>query len=275
MQVDSQSPLFDFSVSSTSSAAFSGATSFEDFFNFDFSHPGSATSPSSPSSSPRTPRTPPSAYALPPAVADDGISSSFFNLFTEDDFTKASASSQLPPSSSNAPAPYDFLGSLTSLSPFAPSVPSGASNGSPSSDTTSPSAPFAIDPQLVDSPSTAHGGSEFSDDEHDHELDHFDENMQHESPTELAPSKGTTKGKSRKGTVHSGGITKRTPAHRDREGSHMPTSSVVRDPTKEPEEPGDEWRPTPEEYKRMSSKEKRQLRNKISARNFRVRRKGL
>ena len=36
----------------------------------------------------------------------------------------------------------------------------------------------------------------------------------------------------------------------------------------------DDWRPTPEEYKKMSSKEKRQLRNKISARNFRVRRKG-
>ncbi|KAL7415050.1 hypothetical protein BDY24DRAFT_281547 [Mrakia frigida] len=36
---------------------------------------------------------------------------------------------------------------------------------------------------------------------------------------------------------------------------------------------GDEWRPTPEEYKKLSSKEKRQLRNKISARNFRVRRK--
>ncbi|KDN41883.1 hypothetical protein K437DRAFT_169880 [Tilletiaria anomala UBC 951] len=32
-------------------------------------------------------------------------------------------------------------------------------------------------------------------------------------------------------------------------------------------------RPTPEEYKRLSSKEKRQLRNKISARNFRNRRK--
>lgn len=36
----------------------------------------------------------------------------------------------------------------------------------------------------------------------------------------------------------------------------------------------DDWRPTLEEYQKMSSKEKRQLRNKISARNFRVRRKG-
>ena len=36
----------------------------------------------------------------------------------------------------------------------------------------------------------------------------------------------------------------------------------------------DDWRPTLEEYQKMSSREKRQLRNKISARNFRVRRKG-
>ncbi|KDQ23066.1 hypothetical protein PLEOSDRAFT_62349 [Pleurotus ostreatus PC15] len=35
-----------------------------------------------------------------------------------------------------------------------------------------------------------------------------------------------------------------------------------------------DWRPPPEVFQKMSSKEKRQLRNKISARNFRVRRKG-
>ena len=35
-----------------------------------------------------------------------------------------------------------------------------------------------------------------------------------------------------------------------------------------------DWRPSPEVLAKMSSKEKRQLRNKISARNFRVRRKG-
>ena len=35
-----------------------------------------------------------------------------------------------------------------------------------------------------------------------------------------------------------------------------------------------DWRPSPEVFAKMSSKEKRQLRNKISARNFRVRRKG-
>lgn len=35
-----------------------------------------------------------------------------------------------------------------------------------------------------------------------------------------------------------------------------------------------DMRPSPEEYRKLSSKEKRQLRNKISARNFRTRRKG-
>jgi hypothetical protein len=35
-----------------------------------------------------------------------------------------------------------------------------------------------------------------------------------------------------------------------------------------------DWRPPPEVLAKMTSKEKRQLRNKISARNFRVRRKG-
>ena len=36
----------------------------------------------------------------------------------------------------------------------------------------------------------------------------------------------------------------------------------------------EDWCPSPEEYKKMSSRKKRQLRNKISARNFRVRQKG-
>lgn len=70
------------------------------------------------------------------------------------------------------------------------------------------------------------------------------------------------KGKSRKGVVQSGGIQKKAPV-----------SAVVRDKD-DPRDDGDDWRPSPEEYKKMSSKEKRQLRNKISARNFRVRRKG-
>jgi hypothetical protein len=76
------------------------------------------------------------------------------------------------------------------------------------------------------------------------------------------PVKVGGKGKSRKGIVQSGGIQKKTTI-----------SAVVRDKD-DPRDDGDDWRPSPEEYKKMSSKEKRQLRNKISARNFRVRRKG-
>lgn len=49
-------------------------------------------------------------------------------------------------------------------------------------------------------------------------------------------------------------------------------SSVVRGDDEMLDE-DDSWRPSPEEYKKLSSKEKRQLRNKLSARAFRTRRK--
>jgi hypothetical protein len=49
-------------------------------------------------------------------------------------------------------------------------------------------------------------------------------------------------------------------------------SSVVRAEDEELDD-DDSWRPSPEEYKKLSSKEKRQLRNKLSARAFRNRRK--
>lgn len=92
--------------------------------------------------------------------------------------------------------------------------------------------------------------------------------MEEDPPSTSA--KSTTRGKvSRKGTVISGGVKKNT----DKENTNKDTKSR-KDPAPlkilEPED----WRPSPEEYKKMSSKEKRQLRNKISARNFRVRRKG-
>lgn len=49
-------------------------------------------------------------------------------------------------------------------------------------------------------------------------------------------------------------------------------SSVVRQEDEDVDD-DDSWRPSPEEYKKLSSKEKRQLRNKLSARAFRNRRK--
>jgi hypothetical protein len=49
-------------------------------------------------------------------------------------------------------------------------------------------------------------------------------------------------------------------------------SSVVRAEDEDLDD-DDSWRPSAEEYKKLSSKEKRQLRNKLSARAFRNRRK--
>jgi bZIP-type transcription factor MBZ1 len=73
--------------------------------------------------------------------------------------------------------------------------------------------------------------------------------------------------------------------------SYMPTNVYTQTPNglvgasgkPRPEKPSNDdddedlphdWRPSPEVFSKMTSKEKRQLRNKISARNFRVRRKG-
>ncbi|KAF9517993.1 hypothetical protein BS47DRAFT_424899 [Hydnum rufescens UP504] len=89
-----------------------------------------------------------------------------------------------------------------------------------------------------------------------------DDDLASVSPSVTAVSsagKVTAKGrKSTSNIVQSGGVSKRV------------TSAVVAI-DKDPD--SDDWRPSPEEYKKLSSKEKRQLRNKISARNFRVRRK--
>jgi len=93
------------------------------------------------------------------------------------------------------------------------------------------------------------------------EKKHEEEDEEEEAIT-TPPVKIGGRGKSRKGAVQSGGIQKKATV-----------SAVVRDKD-DPRDDSDDWRPSPEEYKKMSSKEKRQLRNKISARNFRVRRKG-
>jgi hypothetical protein len=58
------------------------------------------------------------------------------------------------------------------------------------------------------------------------------------------------------------------------DGKRLPASTELKGSVRTGDGGDDDWRPTMEEYQKMSSKEKRQLRNKISARNFRVRRKG-
>ena len=77
------------------------------------------------------------------------------------------------------------------------------------------------------------------------------------------------KGKNGKGTVVSGGIKKNK--------GNAPTASSANTggsefgSGKEEDKDSNDWRPSPEVCKKI----KRQLRNKISARNFRVRRKSL
>ncbi|KAG9096350.1 hypothetical protein FRC07_010946, partial [Ceratobasidium sp. 392] len=112
-------------------------------------------------------------------------------------------------------------------------------------------------------------------------------------PTISSPTRSGIARRSRKNAAAAGGISKpKRPSRASTPASATPSYLHFEDPkpvippalgkggvasylngerigSQEP----DEWRPTPEEYKKLSSKEKRQLRNKISARNFRVRRK--
>ncbi|KAL4073671.1 hypothetical protein J3A83DRAFT_4090431 [Scleroderma citrinum] len=205
------------------------------------------------------PLTPPSLFSAAtiqqPSTADDP----FFSLFMDDDFSKAPT---LPP----AVSPYDFLTTTT--------APDASSSGSsPTDHSHSPQPSFGIDPQLVGTPATSRAMSDFDEDEY---LSHMplEEEEEKEDDPPSTSAKSTARGKiSRKGTVISGGVKKTSPITTDKENTASKDTKSKKDPAPlkilEPED----WRPTPEEYKKMSSKEKRQLRNKISARNFRVRRK--
>ncbi|KAN0062563.1 hypothetical protein ACQY0O_005095 [Thecaphora frezii] len=57
------------------------------------------------------------------------------------------------------------------------------------------------------------------------------------------------------------------------EATPTPPATVASNPSSKLSAAAKDLKPDPEEYKKLSSKEKRQLRNKISARNFRTRRK--
>ena len=226
-------------------------SSFEDFFNLDmFAAPstnnqsplsGLAPSSRSSSSSPRT----------PPQDAD-----SFFNFYGADELSKQDF---LP----SATTSFDLLASLTSADPFASSSRSTSGGAADTTDNSSPV--FAIDPQLVGTPSNNPSPESV---ENQSSQDNGDaSSIAATSPEELEmPIKVGGKGKNnRRGTVQGGGIVKKAPVIKER-----PSAPQSIEENREP----DDWRPSPEEYKKMSSKEKRQLRNKISARNFRVRRKG-
>ena len=146
-----------------------------------------------------------------------------------------------------------FLDDDFSKLPHAYDFPVASPAAASSTASHSPLPMFAIDPQLVGTPATSKALSDFGDDDD-------------ESSDDLP---AVPKHRSRKGTVMSGGIKKAPlPEKENKDARAKKDAAPLR--ILEPED----WRPSPEEYKKMSSKEKRQLRNKISARNFRVRRKG-
>ena len=225
-------------------------SSFEDFFNVDmFAAPttsnqsplsGPAPSSRSSSSSPRT----------PPIDVDP-----FFSFYA-DEFSKQGLLS-------STTSPFDLLASLNPVDPFTSTSRSIPGSATGSSDNSSPV--FAIDPQLVGTPSNNSSPEPAEDQSPQDSADA--QSVAATSPEDLEiPIKVGGRGKNnRRGTVQGGGIVKKAPLVKERP-SAPPSIEENREP--------DDWRPSPEEYKKMSSKEKRQLRNKISARNFRVRRKG-
>ncbi|KAI0777324.1 hypothetical protein BD413DRAFT_467657 [Trametes elegans] len=191
---------------------------------------------------------------------------SFFALSQEDEQSKLS-SFVVPPATT---AGYDFLSTLPTFNQMSSPESSGSGSGSGHSSETQDS-PLGIDPQLVGTPAPSKAASEFDEEEEEEGEDDREHDDLQSIPEDMviAPIKVGGKGKSnRKGTVREGGIVKRSAGVEKKENSKP--SGMISTTSVEP----DDWRPTPEEYKKMSSKEKRQLRNKISARNFRVRRKG-
>ncbi|OCH86018.1 hypothetical protein OBBRIDRAFT_797599 [Obba rivulosa] len=250
-------------------------SAFEDFFHMELlsgsSNAAAGSSGSSPGSSPShsfsaLPPTPPNMFP----TQDININpDSYFNFNLDDDFAKLDQFAVPPPTSIG----YDFLGAFTGATGLQTSSPESASGSGTSS--SMEDSPVGIDPQLVGTPLQSHPISEFGDIDEDQEEEEDDD--REGSPSTVADGseqdfamaavKVGGRGKaSRKGTVQSGGIIKRSGGSGDKKENKPVTFSTTSS------DPGD-WRPSPEEYKKMSSKEKRQLRNKISARNFRVRRK--
>ncbi|KAJ7474456.1 hypothetical protein B0H11DRAFT_1333614 [Mycena galericulata] len=225
---------------------------------------------------------------------------SFFNFLDED--VKA-----LDPLAMLSSAPYDFFGA------FASSGGGGGGGGGgvldPNNSVNMGMEMMGIDPQLVGSPApmtfSDFDSPESSTTSPSSSSSSGSQSQAAQSPPEqeIAPVKVGGHGKARKGTVAGGGIAKKAAASSSasataaasgsasstfKENNHasnafMPSTTFKPraqskggknedDEDDEDDLPAD-WRPPPEVFQKMSSKEKRQLRNKISARNFRVRRK--
>src|ERR1700722_5493765 len=122
--------------------------------------------------------------------------------------------------------------------------------------------PCSLDPQLVGTPATSKAFSDFDEDE-EFAGDEGDEDLDRIGAP-VTPVKAAGHGKLRKGTVQGGGVVKKSSAYsnaKDKENSGNTRDATIDDGK-------------PPDYQKLSSKEKRQQRNKISARNLRVRRKG-
>ncbi|KAH8826214.1 hypothetical protein DL96DRAFT_1529703 [Flagelloscypha sp. PMI_526] len=205
-------------------------------------------SPQSIQSSPLVPNTPfdplfaePSMFtsgASPSSSSTGGGQSEFFNFMGSNDLRKVD-----PFGLSN----FDFASALNGVQQQ--QLPSPASSS------------ITIDPaSILNTPTSV-------------SLDDFEGVEESSASAVVPPVKAGGHGKgARKGTVQSGGVTKtRAPV---KKASPVPVTPIH--PKQEHDDEDDipaDWRPSPEVLAKMTSKEKRQLRNKISARNFRVRRK--
>jgi len=241
-----------------------------DFYNIDLDllnnlFPSSGNG-SSRESSPQhllTPPQDPLLTSFPEVHDDDNTSNNFFSAFQGElkeinDYRTASA------------------GLIDLQDPF--SSPAGFVMGSAMNFEMStmvvPEAAYSFNPQLSRTPSAV------SDDGESNLVEQHSppvvEKEEAESPilSPLVPIKVGGHGKARKGTVQSGGVTKAGPSTKPRYKVSKASSDDDEDHDEdEYDDIPQDLRPSPEAYAKMSSKEKRRLRNKISARNFRVRRK--
>ncbi|KAI0945105.1 hypothetical protein AcV7_001735 [Taiwanofungus camphoratus] len=254
-------------------SSFSLNSAFEDFFNMDLlagpSNTATASGGSSPRSSPSNtystlPPTPPNPF-LPDMTSG---ANPYLNFSLDDEFAK------LDHFAEPLAAPgFDFLSAFMGVGANQISSPESASGSGGSSSVGD--SPVGIDPSLVGTPAQSKPMSEFGDadeeNEEEEEAEHEDspsiaDTLDMEQEMCITPVKVGGRGNAgRKGTVQSGGVVKRAGSEKK---ENKPAGMLSTTSTE-----ADDWRPSPEEYKKMSSKEKRQLRNKISARNFRVRRK--
>ena len=246
-----------------------------DLFNSTFEAP-SSTSSGSRGSSPQNLLTPP--QDVPPAsfpeIHDDDAANQFYALF-DDDLKNMNNPLTLPSTSADFLAVSGFDGSYDGVTGGA-----GANYnidygmGMDVSNMGSSIPPMqmrGIDPHLIDTPSAVNDQDEEQEEAQEVQTppDVVEQPEQEKLTFTIAPVKVGGFGKARKGTVQSGGVVKKTPiAYANK------ASSEAGDHDEDDDDLPQDWRPAPEVLAKMTSKEKRQLRNKISARNFRVRRKG-